>query len=75
VEAEEALKSKDKISVPFPFPRPPKDAKYKLQYEKPAHINAIGSYPLNTALKNGDGLSIDVVVTMPTVSFLPRLQY
>jgi U3 small nucleolar RNA-associated protein 22 len=71
VDAEKALKTKDKISVPFPFPRPPKDANYKLQYDKPAHINAVGSYPLNTAIKHGDDLVIDFVVTMPAVRFLP----
>jgi U3 small nucleolar RNA-associated protein 22 len=78
VDAEKALKTKDKISVPFPLPRPPKDVKYKLQYEQPAHINAVGSYPLNTATKHGNALVIDFVVTMPAVGFLllkPKFEF
>lgn len=53
------------VTIPFPNPRPPKDAKYKLQFERPSSINATGSYPLKTATKTDDGLVIDLVVTMP----------
>lgn len=42
---------------------------YKLQYERPASINATGSYPLKTATRSEDGLSIDLVVTMPAALF------
>lgn len=55
--------------VPFPNPHPPKDAKYKLQYERPSSINAIGSYPLKTATKSEDGMAIDLVVIMPKSLF------
>lgn len=55
--------------VPFPSPRPPKDAKYKLSYERPSSINATGSYPLKTATKADDGIAIDLVVTMPKSLF------
>lgn len=67
-EAEKALKSAG-IAIPFPSPRPPKDAKYKLQYERPSSINATGSYPLKTATKSDDGIAIDLVVTMPKSLF------
>ncbi|KAF9700946.1 hypothetical protein EKO04_000487 [Ascochyta lentis] len=67
-EAEKALKSVG-IAVPFPSPPPPKDAKYKLQYERPSSINATGSYPLKTATKSDEGMAIDLVVTMPKSLF------
>ncbi|OAL54880.1 Nrap protein [Pyrenochaeta sp. DS3sAY3a] len=68
VEAEKALKSAG-IAIPFPTPRPPKDAMYKLQFEPPASVNATGSYPLKTATRGEEGLSIDLVVTMPKSLF------
>ncbi|KAJ4313180.1 U3 snoRNP protein [Neodidymelliopsis sp. IMI 364377] len=67
-EAEKAMKSAG-IAIPFPSPRPPKDAKYKLQFERPSSINATGSYPLKTATKSDDGMAIDLVVTMPKTMF------
>ncbi|KAF1923557.1 pre-rRNA processing protein Utp22 [Didymella exigua CBS 183.55] len=67
-EAEKALKSAG-IAVPFPSPRPPKDAMYKLAFERPSSINATGSYPLKTATKSDDGIAIDLVVTMPKALF------
>ncbi|KAF2500095.1 pre-rRNA processing protein-like protein Utp22 [Lophium mytilinum] len=68
-DAEKSLLKSSKISTPFPYPRPPKDAKYKLEYEKPAGINVTGSYVLEIAAKHGDELSIDLVVTMPSSLF------
>ncbi|KAF1839666.1 Nrap protein [Decorospora gaudefroyi] len=67
-EAEKALKSAG-VAVPFPSPRPPKDALYKLQYVPPANVNATGSYPLKTATRSEEGLSIDLVVSMPKALF------
>ncbi|KAL6150085.1 U3 snoRNP protein [Exserohilum turcicum] len=67
-EAEKALKSAG-VAVPFPSPRPPKDALYKLQYERPASVNATGSYPLKTATRNEEKFAIDLVVTMPKTLF------
>ncbi|KAF2869109.1 Nrap protein [Massariosphaeria phaeospora] len=66
-EAVKVLKSVG-VVIPFPDPRPPKDAKYKLQYERPSSINATGSYPLKTATRGEDGLTIDLVVTMPNTT-------
>ncbi|KAF1843732.1 pre-rRNA processing protein Utp22 [Cucurbitaria berberidis CBS 394.84] len=62
--AEKTLKSAG-VTIPFPSPHPPKDALYKLQYERPASVNATGSYPLKTTTRAEDELSIDLVVTMP----------
>ncbi|EAT76845.1 U3 small nucleolar RNA-associated protein 22 [Parastagonospora nodorum] len=70
-EAEKSLKSSG-VAVPFPVPGPPKDAKYKLQYERPASINATGSYPLKIATRNNDEFSIDLVVTMPKSIFTDK---
>lgn len=57
------------MTIPFPSPPPPKDAKYKLQYERPSSINVTGSYPLKTATRTEGELSIDLVVTMPKAIF------
>lgn len=62
------LKS-DKVMVPFPSPRPPKDAKYKLEYQKPANVNVAGSYALKTASRARDVLELDMVLTMPSAMF------
>ncbi|KAF2121843.1 pre-rRNA processing protein Utp22 [Lophiotrema nucula] len=66
--ATKALKSEG-ITIPFPDPLPPKDAQYKLQYDRPALINATGSYPLKIATRADEGLAIDLVVTMPKPLF------
>lgn len=71
MDAEAALKKEHEIVIPFPHPHPPKDAKYTLHYERPAHINTVGSYPLSTRTKHGDDLVLDFVVTMPSVSGIP----
>ena len=42
---------------------------YKLQYERPASINATGSYPLKIATRSDQDLTIDLVVTMPNLLF------
>ncbi|KAG9192224.1 hypothetical protein G6011_10958 [Alternaria panax] len=70
-EAEKALRSAG-VVIPFPTPRPPRDALYKLQYERPASINATGSYPLKTATRNEEAVSIDLVVTMPKSLFTDK---
>lgn len=67
-EAEKTLTSAG-IVVPFPSPRPPKDALYKLAYERPSSVNATGSYPLKTASRSPDSIGIDLVVTMPKALF------
>lgn len=68
-DAERALLRESKVSIPFPDPRPPKDANYKLQYVEPEHINIGGSYPLHTATKTEHSLVIDIVVAMPSSIF------
>lgn len=60
---------KQKVAVPFPDPRPPKDAKYKFSYEKPANINVVGSFALKTAARSRDVVEVDMVTTMPASLF------
>lgn len=68
-DAERRLARDVKVRVPFPHPRPPKAANYKVEYAPPAHINVAGSYPLSTSTKAGEDLIVDVVVTMPSEMF------
>lgn len=60
---------KSKVAIPFPHPRPPKDAQYKLQYDQPSNINVVGSYQLKTGTKTSGALIIDLLVTMPSGMF------
>jgi len=58
---------KRKIHIPFPEPKPAKDVQYQFSFAKPSYVNVAGSYALKTAIKQKEGLSIDLVLTMPFV--------
>jgi U3 small nucleolar RNA-associated protein 22 len=76
-EATKSLQKLHKITVPFPSPKPDKDAAYQFSYEKPSNINVVGSYPLRTVSKVADPESlpsIDLVVIMPA-SILQEKDY
>ena len=68
-EAEKQHLASGKIQIPFPNPRPPKDAKYKLEYAKPTNVNVVGSHVLKTASRSKKNVEIDMVVTMPSRLF------
>ncbi|KAK3677175.1 U3 snoRNP protein [Recurvomyces mirabilis] len=68
-EARRKLLTTSKVSVPFPSPGPPKDAKYTLQHAKPAGINVVGSYPLKTNSRTDTVLKVDMMVAMPSALF------
>lgn len=68
-EAEKQLKSSAGIIIPFPVPKPPKDAKYKLEFARPSNINVVGSYVLKTQTMSEHALCIDMTVTMPSSLF------
>lgn len=68
-EAIKSLFKSDKITVPFPDPKPDKNAAYKLAYSKPSNINVVGSYALKTMVKTDGALPIDMVVVMPSRIF------
>jgi U3 small nucleolar RNA-associated protein 22 len=67
-EAERGL-LKHKVAIPFPDLRPPKDAKYKFAYAKPAMINIVGSFALKTTPRSTNGIEVDMIVTMPDALF------
>ncbi|KAM3422165.1 U3 small nucleolar RNA-associated protein 22 [Cercospora zeina] len=67
-EAERGL-LKEKVAVPFSEPRPPKDAKYKFSYAKPANVNVVGSFALKTSSRLRDMVEVDMVVAMPPSIF------
>jgi len=70
LEAEHVLKKSHMTAVPFPEPRPTRDIKYSVAYEKPENINVVGSFILKTAIKRTEPFVIDLAVTMPTVRTL-----
>lgn len=69
VEQAERSLTKEKVAIPFPDPRPPKDAKYKLEYAAPAHINVVGSHALKTSNRVRDCAELDMVIQMPSSLF------
>jgi U3 small nucleolar RNA-associated protein 22 len=68
-EATKSILKSHNITIPFPDPKPDKDAAYKLTYSKPSNINVVGSYALRTMVKSDGILSIDMVVVMPSTIF------
>ncbi|EKG10699.1 Nrap protein [Macrophomina phaseolina MS6] len=69
IDAERSLIKQSRVTVPFPHPRPPNDAKYTLEYAKPTVINPVGSYPLKLNARTSDEQAIDLVVVMPPTLF------
>jgi len=67
---EKQLVKSHRIVVPFAKPRPASNVNYKLSYLKPENINVAGSYPLKTAIRIQGRLSVDLVVTMPSVRLI-----
>lgn len=59
------MRKTHKIVIPFPDPKPNRDALYKLAYTKPSRINVAGSYMLKTMAKSESALTVDMVVTIP----------
>ena len=70
MQAEREQHNSHTIRIPFPHPRPTKEAKYTLAYSKPANLNVAGSYAHKTSIQVGDQLGIDLAVTMPSVRSL-----
>lgn len=58
-----------KITIPFPYPQPPKDTNLKLSYAKPSSMNVVGSYPLRSQSRTRKVLHIDMVIQMPDSLF------
>ncbi len=73
-DATKLLHKSHKITVPFPNPKPDKDAAYKLVYARPSNINIVGSYAMKTMIKSDSTIFVDMVVVMP-VSILQEKDY
>ncbi|KKY21591.1 putative pre-rrna processing protein utp22 [Phaeomoniella chlamydospora] len=67
-EAEKRLK-KAGVTIPFPFPRPAKDVKYKLEYFPPSDINVVGNLALRIGSKVNGANLIDLAITLPSQAF------
>lgn len=67
-EAETLMKARN-IHVPWPEPRADRDAAYTVSYRRPSSIYVIGSYARRSALRNRNGLTIDLAITMPSGLF------
>ena len=67
MDAEKDMLKKHKIIIPFPAPKPAKDVKYKFAYEKPSHMNVVGSFAMKTMVKNNSISNVDLVIQMPSV--------
>lgn len=72
VAAERDLIKKSRVAIPFPDPRPPQDAQYKLEFQKPASINVVGSYASNLYLRSNKLLEVDMMVQIPDALFQPK---
>ncbi|KAJ5772055.1 hypothetical protein N7520_002584 [Penicillium odoratum] len=68
-EAEKELRTVSEIVIPWPEPRPAKDAKYTMSYAKPANINVVGSVILKTGAKTTESRPVDLAVTIPSSIF------
>ncbi|EXA42621.1 hypothetical protein FOVG_07791 [Fusarium oxysporum f. sp. pisi HDV247] len=63
------FEKKHRIVIPYPDPKPAKDAPYKLSFEKPGSYNVVGSYVAKTMVKSQAQFGIDMVVQMPKTMF------
>ncbi|KAI8923033.1 Nrap protein [Entophlyctis helioformis] len=60
---------KEGITIPFGHTPPPKDAKYKLGFQRPAKVAIVGSFLLRTLTKRPSGINVDIAVQMPEALF------
>jgi U3 small nucleolar RNA-associated protein 22 len=67
-DAEKELRASGLV-IPWPEPRPSKEAKYSMAYAKPANINVVGSFALKTGARSLESRPIDLAVTMPNSLF------
>lgn len=68
---QQAQKLCSNVKIPFPDPVP-SNIQYTLKYLPPQDINLVGSFGLKTGIKQSNGMSIDVAVSMPKELFTPK---
>ncbi|KAI2622697.1 Nrap protein [Hypomontagnella submonticulosa] len=59
----------NRVTIPYPDPKPAKSSPYKLAFEKPSQVNVVGSWVLKTNVKSQPDLAVDMIVVMPTSIF------
>ncbi|KAI1363512.1 Nrap protein [Xylaria arbuscula] len=59
----------NRIAIPYPDPKPAKNSPYMVSFEKPSHINVVGSYTSQTMIKSQSKFAVDMIVVMPTTLF------
>ncbi|KAI5919746.1 nrap protein [Camillea tinctor] len=59
----------NRITIPYPEPKPKKDSALKLAFAKPAQVNVVGSYFLKTMTRSQSDFTIDMIVVMPATLF------
>jgi U3 small nucleolar RNA-associated protein 22 len=59
------------IAVPYSFPLPTEDTKWKVSFEKPTDVTLVGSWANKVSVKAKDGgrFGVDLAVEMPEVCF------
>ncbi|KAI0121672.1 Nrap protein [Xylariales sp. AK1849] len=67
--ASSAFEKANKMTIPYPDPRPSKDSLLKVMFAKPAGINVVGSYQLGTLVSSQSELGVDMIVVMPPSLF------
>ncbi|KAI0799325.1 Nrap protein [Xylaria sp. FL0064] len=68
-EASSSWAKTNRITIPYPDPKPAKNCPYKVAFEKPTHINVVGSYTSQTMVKSQSNFAVDMIVVMPTTIF------
>ncbi|KAI0467308.1 Nrap protein [Xylaria cf. heliscus] len=68
-EASTGWEKTSRTAIPYPDPKPAKNCPYKVSFEKPTHINVVGSYASQTMAKSQSSFAVDMIVVMPAVLF------
>lgn len=68
-EATIRFEKRHRIVIPYPDPKPEKEAPYKLAFSPPSQCNVVGSYVMRTMTKSQNRFGVDMVVQMPKSLF------
>ncbi|TGJ81270.1 hypothetical protein E0Z10_g7493 [Xylaria hypoxylon] len=68
-EASATWEKTNRTAIPYPDPKPAKNCPYKVSFEKPTHINVVGSYTSQTMVKSQSNFAVDMIVVMPATLF------
>ncbi|KAI1294459.1 Nrap protein [Xylaria venustula] len=68
-EASTKWEKTNRTAIPFPDPKPAKHCPYKVAFDKPTHVNVVGSYASQTMVKSQSNFAVDMIVVMPASLF------